>query len=315
MKTTRKIGLILTSFVLASAVLMTSCKKKETETPDTDTSAASDNNTAEWVANDAITMGGQASETGSVSYRQAYPNSVLASCATVTVDPTNKIITVNFPGGVCNDGHVRSGTLIYNYSGSTNGATFYRNPGFNCTLTSQNYVVDGNAVVVTHTVTNTTPVNFTSPTLMTWTVSSHVQVTKVNNGGTVTWSATRTHTLLNTYATTYAGTNYPAAYTDQNTVIDWPHAIVSFSGSASGTTAKGESYSFNITSPLIVNMNCTPDPNKPSRHPIVQGAFDFTPGSKGTRHVDFGSGTCDMTCTVTITANGKTYGPYTITLP
>jgi hypothetical protein len=260
-------------------------------------------------------MGGQASETGSVSYRQAYPNSILATCATVTVDVNNKKITVNFPGGVCNDGHIRQGTLFFDYSGSAAGANVYRNPGFKCVLTSQNYMVDGNSIAITHTVTNTTPANFTTPTLMTWTVAANVTIVKPGNGGTITWNATRTHTLLNTYATSFAGTNYPAAYTDQNTVIDWAHAIVSYSGTANGTTAKGESYSFTTTSPLIVNMNCTPDANKPSRHPIVQGAFDFTPGNKGTRHVDFGSGTCDMTCQVTISANGKTYGPYTVTLP
>jgi hypothetical protein len=324
MKTTLKTGLILTSFALAFAVLMTSCKKKETETPDTDTQAVADNNTAEWIANDAITMGGQASETGSVSYRQTYPNSVLATCATVTVDVNAKKITVNFPGGICSDGHIRQGTLLFDYSGSAAGANVYRNPGFKCVLTSQNYMVDGNNVTINHTVTNTTPANFSSPTNLTWAVTATVTVVKAGNGGTITWNCNRTHTLLNTYPFALGGINYGAAYTDQNTVIQWnpiqgqavpSAAIIGVSGTANGTTAKGESYSFATTSQLVVNMNCTPDANKPSRHPIVQGAFDFTPGNKGTRHVDFGSGTCDMICTVTISANGKTYGPYQVTLP
>src|SRR5438105_15384558 len=106
---------------------------------------------------------------------------------------------------------------------------------------------------------------------------------------------------MNTAAITYGGASIPASYVDQNTVIDWAHAIVSVSGSVNGTTAKNESYTFTTTSPLVVNMNCTPDPNKPGRHPIVQGSFDFKPGSKGNRHVDFGSGACDMSCQVTIT--------------
>jgi len=316
MKTTKRIGLILTALVLSSAMLITSCKKKETETPDNDTSAASDNNLAEWTTNDAITMAGQASENGSVSYKQG-DNSVLATCATVTVNTTTKIITVNFAGGICNDGHLRSGILTFDYSASTGGALYYRHPGFSCHLTSTNYVVDGNAVTINHTVTNTTAAGFNPATTnMTWSITGSVTIVKINNGGTVTWNCTRTQTLLNTSAITYNGIAVPASYVDQNTVIDWAKAVVSVSGSANGTTAKGESYSFTTTSPLVVNMNCTPDPNKPSRHPIVAGAFDFKPGNKGNRHIDFGSGACDLTCTVLITGtNGNNYGPYTITLP
>ncbi|HXB39104.1 MAG TPA: hypothetical protein VNZ49_01100 [Bacteroidia bacterium] len=317
MKTSEKLSITLATVLLASAAFMSSCQKKTTTTPDSDTSAAADNNTAEWAANDAVTMAGQASESGSVSYKMGNDNSVLSSCATVTVNTTSKIITVTFSGGACNDGHVRSGTLTFDYSQSTGGAVYYRNPGYKCIVTSTNYVVDLNHVAITHTVTNTTPAGFNPATTnMTWSVGGAVTIVKAGNGGTITWNCNRTHTLLNTAALTYAGTAYPASYVDQNTVIDWAHAIVSVGGTASGTTAKGESYTFNTTSPLIVNMNCAPDPNKPGRHPIVQGAFDFKPGNKGNRHVDFGSGTCDMICQVTITGtDGNTYGPYTITLP
>lgn len=323
MKTTKRIGLILTSFVLASAVLMTSCKKKETDTPDTDTSAATDNNMAESASNDAVAMAAQASESGSVSYRQGNENSILSSCATVTVNTTTKVITVTFSGGFCNDGHVRSGSLMFDYSASGTNI-YYRNPGFNCHITTSNYMVDGNSVSINKTVANTTPAGFNPATTnLTWSVSGSVTIVKAGNGGTITWNCTRTHTLLNTSSYTLAGTTYGAAYTDQNTVINWfPNiqtptnnaAIIAVSGSVSGTTAKGESYTFNTTSPLVVNMNCTPDASKPCHHPIVQGAFDFKPGSKGNRHVDFGSGTCDNTCQVTITGtNGHTYGPYSIT--
>lgn len=318
MKTTKKIGFVFTTLVLASAVLISSCKKKETDDLDKDASAASDNNQAEWVANDAVTMAGQASENGSVSYRNGNDNSVLSSCATVTVNTTSKIITVNFSGGLCNDGHQRSGTLTFDYSQSTGGAVWYRNPGFKCIVTSSNYVVDLNQVTITHTVTNTTPAGFNPATTnMTWGIDGNVTIVKPNNGGTITWHCTRTHTLMNTSAITYGGNQIAAAYVDQNTVIDWAHAVVSVAGNANGTTAKGESYSFSTTSPLVVNMNCTPDPNKPGRHPIVAGAFDFTPGSKGKRHVDFGNpdGGCDFDCWVTVyNTKGQSYGPVKVTL-
>jgi len=319
MKTTKKLGQLFTVLILVSAVLFTSCRKKEVDDKDDDVSAASDNNMAEWAANDAVTMAGQASESGSVSYKQGNDNSVLASCATVTVNTTTKIITVSFSGGTCNDGHIRLGTIQFDYSGSTSGATAYRHPGFQCVITTpgNTYYVDGNKVTINKTILNTTAAGFNpATTAMTWSVNGSVSIVKAGNGGTISWNCNRTHTLMNTAAITYAGTAYTAAYVDQNTVIDWAKAIVSFSGSVNGTTAKGESYTFNTTSPLVVNMNCTPDPNKPGRHPIVQGAFDFKPGSKGNRHVDFGSGSCDFQCQVTITgSNGNTYGPYTITLP
>jgi len=318
MKTTKRISLILTSLVLASAVLITSCKKKETEELDKDATAASDNNTAEWIANDAVTMAGQASESGSVSYKQGNDNSVLSSCATVTVNTSTKIITVTFGGGLCNDGHVRSGTLTFDYSQSTGGALYYRHPGFKCIVSSSNYVVDLNQVALTHTVTNTTPAGFDpNTTNLTWSIGGDLTIVKANNGGTLSWHCTRTKTLLNTKAITYGGNAIAASYVDANTVIDWAKAVVSFSGTANGTTAKGESYSFSTTSPLVVNMNCTPDPNKPGRHPIVEGAFDFTPGSKGKRHVDFGNpnGGCDLDCWVTIyNTAGNSYGPIKVTL-
>lgn len=318
MKTTKKLSLILAASLLASAAFMSSCKKKEKDEKDTDYAAASDNNMAEWVSSDAITMGGQASENGSVSYKEGIDGSILASCASVTVNTTTKIITVNFSGGPCNDGHIRSGTLTYDFSQSTSGAVWYRNPGFKCILTSTNYVVDGNAVAITHTVTNTTAPGFNPATTnMTWSIGSDVYITKAGNGGQIEWHCTRTKTLMNTSAVTYAGNSIPASYVDQNTIIDWSKALISVSGNANGKTAKGETYSFVTTSPLVVNMNCTPDANKPGRHPIIAGAFDFTPGSKGKRHVDFGNpdGGCDFDCWVTVyNTNGTPYGPIKVTL-
>ncbi len=307
MKTTKKLSLILTTFCLASAVLFTSCRKK-TETPDNDYTAATDNNMAEWAANDAITMGGQASESGSVSYKQGNDNSILATCASVTVNTTTKIITVNFSGGACSDGHIRSGTVQFDYSGSTAGAVYYRHPGFKLVVSTpgNTYYVDGNKVAITHTVTNTTAANFDPNTTdMTWSIAGNVTITKAGNGGTINWNCNRTKTLMNTQAMTYNGAAIAASYVDQNTVIDWAKAVISVSGTANGTTAKGESFTLSTTSPLVVNMNCTPDPNKPGRHPIVEGGIDFTPGSKSVRHIDFGSGTCDNNGTVSL--NGNTY--------
>ncbi len=309
---TRKLTLAIATMLLASAAFVSSCKKKTTDTPDTDTTAASDNNLAETTSNDIVAMTGQASEHGSLSsYRMGNDNgSILSTCATVTaIDTTLKKFTITFSAGcVCKDGRIRSGSLLFDFTGTAPGAVYYRRPGFKCVVTTPNndYYVDGNKVTINKTITNTTPVGFNPTTTnMTWNVTGNITIVKANNGGTVNWNCNRTKTLMNTNAISYAGTSYPAAYYGQNVHIAWDSSIVSVSGTANGTTAKGEAFNFSTSSPLVVNMFCAPDPNHPGRHPIVQGAFDFTPGTKATRHVDFGTGSCDLNYSVTI--SGVTY--------
>jgi len=311
---TRKLTLVLATMLLASAAFVSSCKKKTTEDKDTDTSVASDNSLAESSSNDAIKMAGQASENGALSsYKMGNEASILSTCATVTFDTlttTTRSFSVYFGPTpcLCQDGHYRSGTVKFDYLGSTLGAKFYRHPGFKCVITTPNsdYYIDGNKVTFSKTIINTTAVGFNPATTnMTWSVNGSVTIVKANNGGTISWSCSRIITLMNTIATTYSGQSIPASYTSQSTPIDWLHALFSVGGSANGTSANGTAYSFSTTSPLVVNMNCVPSGSPAGRHPIVQGAFDFTPSGKATRHVDFGNGSCDNTFTVTI--NGVSY--------
>ncbi|MEO8759750.1 MAG: hypothetical protein ABI388_01920 [Bacteroidia bacterium] len=310
MKTT-KLSLALAGLMIASSIIVTSCKKKDNTTAtDSDTSAAADHTMAENTASDVGNMVAEASEQGSLSsYRLGSgQESVSAiSCATMTYDTINKIITANFGAATspstCLDGRTRSGSLTFNYSASPTGANHYRNPGFTCTVSSQNYIVDGNAVTINKTILNTTSPTFNSTTTnMTWSITASVSIVKASNGGTVTWNCNRVKTLLNTSdANVYHG---------QATHITWSSAKVGLTGSATGTTASGSSFTANINSQLVRDLSCAPDANRPGRHPFIQGDIDFTPGTKATRHIDYGSGTCDLAATVTI--NGVSYP---ITLP
>ncbi|MFI5164009.1 MAG: hypothetical protein ACHQHP_02055 [Bacteroidia bacterium] len=298
---TSKITLSIAAVMLAMAVSVISCKKKESA--DSDTSGASDNSLAEKTADDVTNMGGQASEDGSMSsYRYAGGEDVLGlSCATVSVDTNIKKITVTFSGQPCLDGHTRSGTLTYDYSGSAPGAKYYRNPGFKFVVSSSNYVVDGNAVSINKTVTNTTASGFDPKTTnLTWSIADNVSIKKSN--GTVTWSANKVKTLLNT-----SDTN---VYRGQAVHIMWSLARVGITGNATGTTVAGENFSANVTTQLVRDFTCAPNSLHPGHHPFIQGALTFTPGSKAPRYFDFGNGACDDIATVTI--NGNTY---TITLP
>lgn len=309
---TRKLTLAIAALLLTSAAFVSSCRKKKEDDKDTDTATAQDNSMAESSSNDAIKMAGQASESGALSsYRMAdQTGGILTASVVITYDSTNtKTILVDFgTGTICHDGHTRSGQVKFDYSGSTLGAKFYRHPGFKCVITTpnNNYFVDGNKVTFNKTIINTTPAGFNPATTnLTWSVNGSVTIVKASNGGTINWSCNRTITLKNTSPITYAGQPVAASYNGQYLPIDWLHAVFSVSGSANGTSAAGVGYSFNTNSPLVVNMNCAPIATRLGHHPIVEGSFDFTPGSKATRHVDFGNGSCDNTFVVTI--NGVSY--------
>ena len=298
---TSKVTLSVFAMFIAAAIAITSCKKKDPEpSADTDTSSASDNSLAERTADDIENMI-SVGDSGVSYYRTGDEYVSAASCGSIFRDTGLKKVTITFNGQQCLDGHTRSGTLVFDYSQSTNGAMYYRNPGFKAVVTSSNYTIDGNAVTVNKTITNTTAVGFNPATTnMTWSVSATISIAKSN--GTVSWTTNKVKTLLNT--------NDTNVYHGQAIHITWSKAKVGITGSSSGTTAGGESFTASITSQLVRDFTCSPNASYPARHPFIQGKFEFTPGTKYTRYFDYGSGACDDNATVTI--NGNTYS---ITLP
>lgn len=296
--------------MIGTSLSFASCRKKdkeETVTEDTEQSTATDNNVAESYVADIESMGSQVSDNGSLStYKTTGASSIEAlessGCAAVTVN--NQIVTIDFgtTGCVGKDGRTRTGKLIYDFSGSASGSTRYRNPGFNMSVTSQNYAVDGYAVnVLNKSVTNITPGTIpgtTNPGInLKWSIAANVSIVKPNNGGTISWSCNRTKELINT--------SDSSCYKGQALPIDWTKAIVKLNGSASGVNAKGENFTANATN-LVRDFNCAPDPvSRPHRHPFISGTIAYTPGSRPQRTVDFGNGSCDMAATVTI--NGHVY--------
>lgn len=286
-------------------ITIASCKKdKETEEPvDNDTSGAVDNNMAENTSNDIVNIGSQASENTSLSTYKNADGSLISCASSVTLDTSAKTVTVVFNGTTaCLDGRIRNGTLVFNYSGSTNGAKYFRDPGFSCTVTSSNYYVDGNKVdIISKTITNnTTPVAGTdtidkSTTNETWTVNANIKITKTN-GETITWTCNRTTTLLNT----------STVYTNSSTPINWPAAKISITGTASGSRSNGESFTVTATSLVRDFGGCSVS----GKHPFISGILEYTPSGKIKRTIDFGNGACDNVATVTV-------GSYstTITLP
>ncbi len=291
MKTNRFLNAAFGVAVIAG-LMFASCKKDNAT--DEETTSAQDHAMAENVYNEINSMAAQASDISASSlsnFRGSEDQLILSlSCANITHDSVNHIVTITFNGQTCIDGRVRSGSLIVNYSASTNGATHFRDPGFSCAVTSNNYVVDGNAVnIINKTVTNTTAVGFNPANInLTWHIDAHVSITK-STGGTIDWNCNRNIELLNT-----ADTN---VYHGAPTPITWSLARVGHTGSANGTCADGDSYTATVTAMLIIDFGgCIVN----GKHPIIQGTLDLTKGTHPVRHVDFGNGTCDNLATVTV---------------
>ena len=301
-----KLVFSLLLLVVTLSVSTISCKKNKEE-EDTDVNSISDNSYAENIANDISIIGNQAVDNlnnALSTYRLGINNSnefFVNTCASsVVVDTVTKKVTVTFNNTVCADGRVRSGTLMYDYSQSLNGATKYRMPGFKCTVTSSNYKVDGNLITInSKTIQNTTATNFNPQTTnLTWAINSNISITKTD-GSVLSWVCTRNKTLLNTSDTTvYKGNNKP---------IVWSSARIGITGSSSGVTAQGNSYTAVIASQLVRDFTCSPNSAHIHRHPFIQGILEFTPQGKLTRRIDYGSGACDQVATVSI-------GNFTITI-
>jgi len=304
MKTTRLTLSLAGLMIAGSVIISTSCKKKDT-TPaqDTNASTAADNTQAEQHSNDAENIGAEAVDNGSVSTYKLEGNnqgsllSPMSGSVSVTGYGTGTV-TVTFSGGyVGMDGKSRNGTLIYTMNPV---GAHYRDQGMTMTVnttTANPYSVNSNTITIAKTVTNEGFV--ATGGNMQWSISSNISVAKAN-GNTYTWNANRTHVLLNTNAgSVYNGVSVPTAYNGVSTPITWSAAVIEMNGSASGTAVNGDPYTVTITN-VVRNMNCSPDASRPHFHPFVAGTIDFTPSGKTTRVINYGTGGCDLTYTISI---------------
>lgn len=280
--------LILSGAVLmmSVALTLTSCRKDNDN--DNDTSGAEDNALADKSFEDMGQISNEAANGSVGSFKfGADHDGILSNCATVTHDTALNTILIDFGSTncLCNDGRYRRGKIYVSYSNTAQGEPFsYWDSLTSITITTSptdDYFVNDHQVKGTKTVTN---LGHNSAGHMNWSVAANGTIVKANNQGTVTWTTTRNHEWL-------AGENTPFIWLDDE------HGVT---GTASGTSAKGVSFNVTITSQLVRKIACP-------KH-FVTGTFDFTPGSKPVRHVDFSppsNGACDNIATVTI--NGKTY--------
>ena len=288
-------------FILSAAVLtmsvalsLTSCRKDESK--DSDTTGTEDNALADKSYEDMGQMSNEAANGSVGSYKVKEGVGILSNCVTLTHDSVAKTITIDFTANncLCNDGRYRRGKIFVSYTAG------FHNLGYwdslcNITITTvdplttqSTYFVgfDQNnmhQLIGTRSVTNN---GHNAAGHMNWTVAVNGEVIKPNSQGKITWVSNR-------------NLEWSAG---ESTIFWWLDDEYSVTGSGSGTSAKGVPFSVNITSPLVWKVACP-------KH-FTEGTFDFTPGSKPVRHVDFSppnNGQCDDIAVVTI--NGT---PYTV---
>jgi hypothetical protein len=302
---TSKISISLAVAVLSLALITVSCRKKEKEVKpdpiDNEQGTAADQNEAERNANDIDNIGSQAVEsyTNNFMYgRSISDNAMLAGSlaggATITLGAQTCTVDFGTVGVVGNDGKTRTGKLFYDWTGSTQGATRYRHPGFKCITTSGNYVVDGNQVnIISKVVENITAAGFNPATTnLKWTINSNISIVK--SSATLSWNCNRTKELMNT--------NDPMVYSSATNPIVWSLAKIKLNGNSSGVNRNGENY-IAVATDLVRDYTC----NLAGRHRFVSGILEYTPGTRKTRRIDFGNGACDNIATVSIIGTNITF--------
>ena len=270
--------LVTAAFAFAlSTIIFSSCKKKDDTTPDYTTtsevnSVRDDLDDALKVSEDALSSNGQFRTGGSLS-----------SCATVTLDGPNKMITLDFGSIGClgNDGHFRQGKLIVTYT------DLYRTTGAIITIKTDNYIVNSKKIDGMRVVTNAglnTAGNIVYTVVDSDLLGTGYSKITQTDGSISTWKASSIREWS-------AGSSTPL------TVVDDEHII---SGIADGVTSKGVVYSLTATA-IKVKASCWAT----LIFVPVSGSFKLTTAD-GSRSIDYGDGTCDRNATYTHT-NGKTY--------
>ncbi len=287
----KKIIFLAAASIVCSGLLFTSCKKKETE--DNDTEAASDHAMGETASNDISNIGNQASFSNMTTYKLGASDQIYTMCATITRDTLNNTnpdtLTVDFGTGCTGlDNRTRKGILQFVYTAGLH----YRDSGNVITVTTPNntYYVDNNQIIInSKTITNKGHV---TNGMLTWVIASDIKINRAN-GNVVTWNTTnRTKVLL-------AGETAPNK-------INWPQAKVAIFGDATGSHTKlgGSTHTFSArvlqSKWLVRDFTCGL-----FKRFFVSGTLEFTPDSKPTRYVNFGTGNCDDQAVVTI--NGHAY--------
>ena len=293
----------LTTVAFAATLLITGCKKENSDTLSSQEEqeaamySSESEADAEVAFNDVFDNAmGVNSELGTggvgIFGRVASPQNgriggvdSVPPCVNVTIAPTQpgvfpKTVTIDFGSGCFSHGHLRSGKIQIVYTGRLLAS------GSSATTTFINYKIDSIAVEGTHIITNTTA---TTP----GSNQKQFKIEVVNgkltwrNGNFVEWNAIRTHTQIEGN-----GTAIPA------------DDIFSVRGNANGKVKRANLivlWDSEITEPLMKKFIC-PWISKGRIRTVRRGLPQNTPW---VAVLDYGAGTCDNQATLTINGNTR----------
>ncbi|MFY7860719.1 MAG: hypothetical protein ACOVP5_00725 [Chitinophagales bacterium] len=253
--------------------LFVSCKKDLSSVltdAERDQTVATDNSLVESYSDDIAVISDEAYNNNALVTRSGSSSgSLLADTVKITRNNSDSSITIDFGsvGIVGRDGRVRKGQIIIKFA---NG---YRKVGASVSQTFNNYAVDGRQMTGTLTVTYKGLDSLDRPY---WMIVANLTVTK-SSGKVITWNSTRSRVMSEGYST-------PLNWTDDEYLI---------SGSASGFTSNGDSYSLIIGKSLRVKVGC---------RFIIDGTIEYLRGTRNTL-IDYGYGgvaTCDGQALVTL---------------
>jgi hypothetical protein len=295
---------LLATIAISGLITLFSCKKDNSaiqpaNTPDVSTTleVTQSDAIAEEQFDDVfnITMGVQASDAGEEIGIGAGDGIIYAStvnpdgsttadsskrCFKITVVPHiahvfPKTVTIDFGTGCLGkDGKLRKGKIVSIYT----GPMFI--PGSKTSTTFVDYSVDSFKIEGTHSVENTSTSNKRG-----WTVKViDGKITNTNSGNWKKWSGVKSHTQVE-------GNGTPLYPFDD---------VFKITGSAEGSNSAGNSWTSEITDPLVKKLTC---------HWFVKGIVNITRNTN-TAVLDYGDGTCDNKAVITI--NGTAHN---ITLP
>jgi hypothetical protein len=278
---------ILVLATTALAVAFSACKKDKDETLDLtdDAKIAYDNSVAESSFDNVSSVadeGYRLKENSSGSSTSFIAGST-ANCLTITLDTVSnpRVLTLDFGNTdcLCNDGNYRRGKIIVSYTGH------YRDSGHQHTISFDNYFINFNKIDGTKTVINNgrnSNGNLWFSISVNGTVTIDPQYSFNQTGGTISYTSSRTREWIAGEST--------FAFNDD---------IYLISGTASGTTTSGISYSLATQSgnPLRLEVGFP--------H-FVSGILEITPQGKATQYIDYSYLNNARDNLALLTVNGQT---------
>jgi hypothetical protein len=264
----------LLSTSLFCALALMACKK-DVKQVDVDQKAAQDNAKGQYVFNNVNHIVDDAARSqGGVNKMDGTPCMTVKQDSTLS-NPNNnyfpRTLTCSFDSS-CHDANniIRSGKIVISFSGHL------KDTGTVVTTTFLNHIFNGYRVEGTLT----EKVISQDATTKLYSYLYNLRDGKISSssGDVTTLNFTQTKKLVK-------GVGANAL----------PGDAYEITGTSSGTSA-GNSFQTTVISPLKY------DASIPCNY-LISGKLDVTPSGKAVRHVDFGSGTCTGTATVTIEAN------------